>query len=285
MADIQPGTPVTIASDVVANGAVMFAAGEQVTVQQVSPNPERPEYKYVVFSARSNSWFTLSEADFVAQYAPPPAPAAPPQQAFAQPPQVQQQYAPQGGPPYPAPAKQKSNTALKGCLIAFGIVAVLGIIIVVVLFAVIGVGVHHVVTEVEKATKNGTTLPGGVTLSTKVPTEAELGVPIYPGVKMAASSLSLKDQSGSISATVLYSNDSPDKVIAWYKDKLVTKPEYQVLSSTDTEALITFRGDGGTIKMVTIGPDTADKNGQTTIAITSGTDTSRPPGSAPTTTP
>lgn len=276
MADIQPGTAVTIASDIVANGALMFAAGEQVTVQQVSPNAERPDYKYVVFSARSNSRFTLSEAEFAAQYAPPPVPAAPPQ--------MQQQYAPQGGPPYP-PAKQKSNTALKGCLLAFGIVAVLGIIIVVILFAVVGVGVNHVVNEVEKAAKNGTTLPGGVTLSTKVPTEAELGVPIYPGAKMKASSLTLKDQSGSISATVLYSNDSPAKVIAWYKDKLALKPDYQVLTSTDTEALITFKGDQGTVKMVTIGADTVDKIGQTTIAIASGTDATQQPGSTPSTTP
>ena len=283
MADIQPGTAVTIASDIVANGALMFAAGEQVTVQQVSPNAERPDYKYVVFSARSNSWFTLSEAEFAAQYAPPPVPAAPAQQAFA-PPQMQQQYAPQGGPPYP-PAKQKSNTALKGCLLAFGIVAVLGIIIVVILFAVVGVGVNHVVNEVEKAAKNGTTLPGGVTLSTKVPTEAEIGVPIYPGAKMKASSMTLKDQSGSISATVLYSNDSPAKVIAWYKDKLALKPDYQVLTSTDTEALITFKGEGGTVKMVTIGADTVDKIGETTIAIASGTDATQQPGSTPSTTP
>ena len=280
MADIQPGTAVTIASDVVANGAVMFSGGEQVTVQQVSPNPERPEYRYVVYSARANSWFTLREVDFVAPYAPPPVPPAPAQQAFA-PPVQQPQYAPQGGPPYALQPKAKSNTALKGCLIAVGIVALVGIIVVIVLFAVVGIGVHHVVNQVEKATKNGTQLPGGVTLSSKVPTEAELGVPIYPGSKMATSSVTLKDQSGSISATVLYSSDSPDQVIAWYKDKLALKPDYQVLSSADQEALITFKGDNGTIKMVTIGADTVDKHGQTTISIGSGQGQSTPQTTTP----
>ncbi len=280
MADIQPGTAVTIASDVVANGAVMFAGGEQVTVQQVSPNPERPEYKYVVYSARSNSWFTLREADFVVPHAPPPVPQAPAQQAFA-PPVQQPQYAPQGGPPHALQPEAKNNTALKGCLIAFGIVAMLGIILAIVLFAVVGIGVHHVVNQVEKATKNGTQLPGGVTLSSKVPTEAELGVPIYPGSKMATSSVTLKDKSGSISATVLYSNDSPAQVIAWYKDKLALKPEYQLLSSTDQEALITFKGDNGTIKMVTIGPDSIDKYGQTTISIGSGQGQSTPQTTTP----
>jgi len=66
---------------------------------------------------------------------------------------------------------------LKGCLIAVGIVALVGIIVVIVLFAVVGIGVHHVVNQVEKATKNGTQLPGGVTLSSKVPPRRSWGCP------------------------------------------------------------------------------------------------------------
>ncbi|HEY5526209.1 MAG TPA: hypothetical protein VIK02_01345 [Candidatus Anoxymicrobiaceae bacterium] len=261
MADIQPGTTVSIAADIVVSGAVAFGRGEQVTVQQVSPLADRPEYKYTVYSQRSGSWFTLRDADFVAAYAP-PAPAVP-------------AYAAQQQPPYlPAPQPQKSNTALKGCLLAFGIVVLIGIILVVVLVAVVGVGVHHAVNDLEK---NGTTkLPGGVTLSTKTPTEAELGVPIYPGSKAVSSSVSLKDPSGNVSATVLYSNDPPAKVVAWYKDKLSSKPEFQVLTSTDEEALMTFKEADGSVKMVTIGRDTIDKNGQTTIAIGSSQDKSVP---------
>jgi len=59
------------------------------------------------------------------------------------------------------------------------------------------------------------------------------------------------------------------------------KPEYQVLSSTDQEALITFKGDNGTIKMVTIGPDSIDKYGQTTISIGSGQGQSTPQTTTP----
>ena len=101
MADVQPGTNVTVAVDILVEGVLTFAAGEQVTVQQVAPNPQRPEYKYTVFSAKTNKWFMLRDADIMAQpaaYAPPPIP--PQQQApFAQP---QQPGAPR--PPRPAGA-------------------------------------------------------------------------------------------------------------------------------------------------------------------------------------
>ena len=261
MADIQPGTTASIAADIVVNGAVAFGRGEQVTVQQVSPLADKPEYKYVVYSQRSGSWFTLRDADFVAAYAP-PAPAA-------------QVYTAQQQPPYMAPPQpQKSNAALKGCLLAVGIVALIGIILVVVLVTVVGVGVHHAVNDLQK---NGTTkLPGGVTLSTKTPTEAELGAPVYPGAKAVAASVSVKDPSGNVSATVLYSSDPPAKVVAWYKDKLSSKPDYQVLTSTEEDALITFKEADGTVKMVTIGRSTGDKSGQTTIAIATSQEGSTP---------
>lgn len=82
MADVQPGTVVTIASDIVANGVLTFAGGEQVTVQQVAPNPQMPEYKYTVQSSRTGTWYQLRDADIVVgapqaaqpRYATPPPP-------------------------------------------------------------------------------------------------------------------------------------------------------------------------------------------------------------------
>jgi len=280
MADIQPGTSATIAADVVANGVVMFTAGEQVTIQQVAPNAQRPEYKYVVFSAKSGSWFTLRDADLVAAYAPPQVPPPVPVQPQYAPPQ-QPAFAAQGQQRYPAPPQpqpQKSNTALKGCLIAAGIVFLLGVILVVVLVTVVGVGVHHVVNQVEKATKNGITLPGGATLSTKVPSEAELGVPIYPGSKVSSSSLTLKDQTGSFSAVILYSTDSPSTVISWYEGKLAGKPGYSAASLSGQDAQITFQSDNGGFKQVIIGQDTS--NNLTSISISSASSTS-PPSTTP----
>lgn len=105
MADIQPGATVTVAADIVANGVVVFAGGEQVTVQQVSPNPQMPQYKYSVYSTRAGKWYQLRDEDVLAP-APqvqPGAYAQPPQQpgAYAQPPQGQQ---PTYGAPQPGPS-------------------------------------------------------------------------------------------------------------------------------------------------------------------------------------
>lgn len=89
MADVQPGTIVTIASDIVANGVLTFARGEQVTVQQVAPNPQMPDYKYTVQSARTGTWYQLRDADIILQapqqaQAPQPQYATPPPQPGAQ---------------------------------------------------------------------------------------------------------------------------------------------------------------------------------------------------------
>lgn len=75
MADVQQGTVVTVASDVMINGVPAFARGEQVTVQQVAPNAQRPEYKYTVYSTRLSQWYQLRDEDIASQAAaPPPAP-------------------------------------------------------------------------------------------------------------------------------------------------------------------------------------------------------------------
>jgi hypothetical protein len=61
--ELQPGTRVTINDFVTINGQVVFAKDEQVVIEGVSPNPERPEYKYVVTSTRMGSRFQLRDAD------------------------------------------------------------------------------------------------------------------------------------------------------------------------------------------------------------------------------
>jgi len=90
MADVQQGTVVTVASDVMINGVPAFAGGEQVTVQQVAPNAQRPEYKYTVYSTRLSQWYQLRDEDIVSAtpaYTPPPIPQ---QQAPGAAPQYQQ---------------------------------------------------------------------------------------------------------------------------------------------------------------------------------------------------
>ncbi|MHB8893691.1 MAG: zinc ribbon domain-containing protein [Candidatus Geothermincolia bacterium] len=49
--------------DIVIGGAVAFREGEHVRIEAESPDPERPEYKYVVTSQALNSKFRLSDLD------------------------------------------------------------------------------------------------------------------------------------------------------------------------------------------------------------------------------
>lgn len=285
MADIPVGTTVTVAADIVVNGVLTFGRGEQVVVQQVAPNVQQPEYKYTVMSARTGTWYTLRDADLVvplaAQAQPPQPVQAPPPAAPVQPPAgVGAGYPqqPQFQPPQ-RPQPKKGGTALKGCLIAVGIVAVIGILVVVILFTVVGVGVHHVATESGKATKNGTVFstPNG-TITTTTPTEAQVGVPVYPGAKSEGGiSLNSPDQTQGIAAVTLYSNDPPEKVVAWYRQQLSGKPEYSELLGASNQLMATFRPDSTTTKMVTVGPNTSgDGKGLTKIAITTSKDTSSP---------
>jgi hypothetical protein len=67
--DIQAGITVTVAADIVVNGVLAFGRDEQVVVQQVSPDPQRPEYRYNVMSARTGTWYQLRDADIVAPFA------------------------------------------------------------------------------------------------------------------------------------------------------------------------------------------------------------------------
>lgn len=53
----------TVLHDVVIGGAVAFKAGEAVHIEQVSPDPQRPQYKYVVVSRKLAKRFRLSDDD------------------------------------------------------------------------------------------------------------------------------------------------------------------------------------------------------------------------------
>ena len=65
---ISGGSECTISRNIMAGESIAFKQGEPVTVELVSPNPERPEFKYVVFSKTLNRRFQLSEADITVAY-------------------------------------------------------------------------------------------------------------------------------------------------------------------------------------------------------------------------
>jgi hypothetical protein len=52
-----------IAGDIIAGGVTAFSKGERVAIEGVDPNPQRPEYKYVVFSRLTGKRFQLRDAD------------------------------------------------------------------------------------------------------------------------------------------------------------------------------------------------------------------------------
>ena len=150
---MEVGSSAIVIHDIVINNQVAFRQGDNVLVEGVSPNQQQPDYKYTVTSPSLGTKFQLSDADLAAMQPgqiqsqiPPGVPVPPPMPG----PPTQPGY-----PPYPprGPVTKKSSGAAKGCLIAAAIVGAIIIVIVVVLVAVIGVGVHKAVKEIEKATK------------------------------------------------------------------------------------------------------------------------------------
>ena len=60
---IDRGTSCVLTHDVVIQGQVAFRTGETVIVEEVAPNPQQPEFKYVVFSRSLQKRFQLSDRD------------------------------------------------------------------------------------------------------------------------------------------------------------------------------------------------------------------------------
>ena len=61
---MPPGPVVgVIQHDIVIGSALAFRAGERVQIEAESPDPERPEYKFVVFSPELNKRYRLSDLD------------------------------------------------------------------------------------------------------------------------------------------------------------------------------------------------------------------------------
>ena len=107
--EIQAGTPAFVTHDIVVENQFAFRQGERVVVESISPNPQKPEYKYVVVSTALEKRFQLSDNDvtLVQQPVQQVPPQAPVQQAQVQEEQVQttkpQPEATKASPVQPAP--------------------------------------------------------------------------------------------------------------------------------------------------------------------------------------
>ena len=62
---INVGNTCVVSRDIPVGDQVAFRKGEQVLVEDISPNPERPECKYVVLSKNLQKRFQLSENDII----------------------------------------------------------------------------------------------------------------------------------------------------------------------------------------------------------------------------
>lgn len=133
-------------------------------------------------------------------------------------------------------------------------------------------------TKVKVDTKNGklevSSPKGSLKIKNKTPTEAELGVPIYPNAKaVEEGSLSTTEGQSTYSAVAPFvTDDSVATVVAWYKEKLSGKPGLRDMTTSEG-GMFAFQS-GNEIKMVSIGLGRSGQDkGKTTIAIMSGTGT------------
>lgn len=69
--EIERGDVVRITHDIHVGVVPAFVAGERLKVGLIEPNPQRPEYKYVVYSTRLRKKFQLSDSDVVLLKKPP----------------------------------------------------------------------------------------------------------------------------------------------------------------------------------------------------------------------
>ncbi len=123
--NVQPGTKVTIANDILVNNQIAFSKGEEVVVEKTSPNPKQPDYKHVVTSVKLGTKFQLRDSDIILT-ALPTQPhmrtSAPPRM---QPPNVAARQ------PVQQPSKNKNTTALVVAAIVV-VLLVTGVIVAVV---------------------------------------------------------------------------------------------------------------------------------------------------------
>lgn len=64
----RPGDLCSIKKSIRINGELAFRKGERVRIERISPNPERPEYRYVVYSEILQKLLELSERNLWQPY-------------------------------------------------------------------------------------------------------------------------------------------------------------------------------------------------------------------------
>jgi len=167
----------------------------------------------------------------------------------------------------PAATERKSSPGLKILLV---VVIVLGAAFVV---GALGVafGVWNLTRQVTVNTSGDQmeiTTPGGqITFGEKITvTEADLGVPIYPGSEQAEGGMQVKTPQGVSGTYVFRTSDPPDKVIAFYREKLAGRNASFIESSA--RGMITGGKDREDGFLIAVARE--EKDAKTVISITRG---------------
>jgi hypothetical protein len=153
-------------------------------------------------------------------------------------------------------------------------------IVLIVIAVIVGLGVlgagalGFMAWRVSKAIKvnengNGVSLsvPGGPSFSageTTAVSDAELGVPSYPGAVREKGGLQMNSASASMVMAHYSTNDSMDQVVDFYKAKMGSGA---VSVTTGNGTVLNSGGKDTDRVMVTVGPGSGDDAGKTTIVI------------------
>jgi hypothetical protein len=166
-------------------------------------------------------------------------------------------------PPYGAPPPKTGPSALKVILIILAILVGLAVIGA----GIIGYGVYRVAKTVHKDADGNITVntPKGTFTANASDTftASDLGIAIYPGATQGKGGLRMTIAGKSMVSANFLTPDSPDKVIAFYKDK--AGPTAQTMT-TGNGGIITLQNGSNSIT-VTIMQSASENNGQTQITI------------------
>ena len=124
----------------------------------------------------------------------------------------------------PAAAPAGGTNVVKVVLIVIGVFVGLGILGAL----AIGIGLWRVsrAVDVDRSGQVSISTPTGkVTVGApqRPVTEAELGVPLYPGAKQQEGALQIAGEEGSMHTYVFKTSDSPQQVMAFYRERLGTE--------------------------------------------------------------
>lgn len=193
-----------------------------------------------------------------------PVQAAPPAAYVAPPVQTPPVYAQQPAAGYP-PAPQKSSNALKIILIVVLVIVGLGVLGA----AAMGFMAWRVAKAVHVDQNGGNVsisspLGGSVSIGDSTATDADLGVPAYPGATREKGGMNMNSSSASMVMAHFATSDSESQVVDFYKGKM---GDGTAVVSTGNGTVLNSGGQDTNRIMVTVGPGSGDDAGKTTIVI------------------